>query len=550
MSDDKNKDKIFKLIWIQSINVSTPQNFYKALFRDIDKGFYLQQKIFPEELAVCTLGTYYKNDTLLTELPPDGETFEIDIETKKDNLIKKIEQVISNDEYNLTHYYEGKNMTIDYTQDNKRQFCVVIENEKQKVIFPCHVIGTTFYFTSTSMREHIFAQNLNALLYKAAIDKKTRKAMIWLKPGAANNDAAGILRFYGSEVARKKWYSIKNSLRKTSSEVKTFSPIIIDFPVEQALHMTVRGLSFPDQQSGKEKILVFDILKENSSFDFDDIEIIRDESERVQPEGAKKTRTVRAYKTSNTLKIKVPTSKLSHADIKAYVGERNTNIPNMKVTRKYTRKGKNSDIVRVEEGWEAVDISLLPPETSGDKGTRPGEEVQEPEEREPKEAKDAFTLEDFKSMVQYLKNERDVHDFILNGPSSIPLRDAENPDYLYSFREVCDKETNERRQYMSVNFTYKGHHVCVIEIDQTNLPAGCASYGLVVKGGRDFNNDVTAFLKDFVWYKRVFAIRKAVEGKKIQFLSKHHPIGKTEKYYKGWCEELLWRIEHLENSNL
>ena len=154
MSDDKNKDKIFKLIWIQSINVSTPQNFYKALFRDIDKGFYLQQKIFPEELAVCTLGTYYKNDTLLTELPPDGETFEIDIETKKDNLIKKIEQVISNDEYNLTHYYEGKNMTIDYTQDNKRQFCVVIENEKQKVIFPCHVIGTTFYFTSTSMRTH------------------------------------------------------------------------------------------------------------------------------------------------------------------------------------------------------------------------------------------------------------------------------------------------------------------------------------------------------------------------------------------------------------
>ena len=174
MSDDKNKDKIFKLIWIQSINVSTPQNFYKALFRDIDKGFYLQQKIFPEELAVCTLGTYYKNDTLLTELPPDGETFEIDIETKKDNLIKKIEQVISNDEYNLTHYYEGKNMTIDYTQDNKRQFCVVIENEKQKVIFPCHVIGTTFYFTSTSMR-NIFAQNLNALLYKAAIDKKQGK---------------------------------------------------------------------------------------------------------------------------------------------------------------------------------------------------------------------------------------------------------------------------------------------------------------------------------------------------------------------------------------
>jgi hypothetical protein len=551
MSGELNKDKTFKLIWIQSIKTSSPENVYKILFRDIDKGFYLQQRVFPEQLAVCTLGSYFKDSKLLTEIPPDGRIFEIDVESKKSNTIVKISHVLDDNEYNLTHHYEGKNKSIiDYTDENKRQFCVVLENERQKVIFPCPVIGTAYYFISKSMREHIFFQNLQSLFYTADIDKKTRKAVIKLKPGAANNDAAHIMRFCKNELARRKWHAIRNSLRSTSSaEAQTFAPIIIDFPVEQALHMTVRGLAFQDQKTGKEKILVLDILREDSSFDFDDIEIIRDENERPSSEGKKNpVAKVKSFKTTNTLEIKVPASNLSTAAITAFVGPRNTNIPNMKVTRRYI-KGKKGTVVRTEEGWEFVDVSLLPPDASGDKGVRPGDIVREPEEREPKEAKDAFTLNDFREMVEYLKNNPDVHNFMVNGPSLIPSR-VENPDtdYLYSFREVYDKETNEIRQYMSVGFTYKDYYVCAIEIDQPNLSNGCASYVLTAEGNHDFNWDITDLLKAYVQYKKVKDIRKKIEGKKMRFFSKYHPIAKIEQYYKSWCDELLWRIDQLGNA--
>ena len=549
MSGELNKDKTFKLIWIQSIKTSSPENVYKILFRDMGKGFYLQQKVFPEQLAVCTLGSYFKDSKLLTGTSPDGRIFEIDVESKKNNTITKISHVLDDNEYNLTHSYEGKHKSIDYTHENKRQFCVVLENERQKVIFPCPVIGTAYYFISKSMREHIFFQNLQSLFYTAEVNKKTRKAVIKLKPGAANNDAAHIIRFCKNELARRKWHAIRNSLRSTSSaEAQTFSPIIIDFPVEQALHMTVRGLAFQDQKTGREKILVLDILREDSSFDFDDIEIIRDENERPTSEGKKNpVAKGKSFKTTNTLEIKIPSSRLSRAEIKAFVGPRNTNIPNMRVIRSYI-KGKKGTIVRTEEGWETVDISLLPPEASGDKGVRPGDAVQEPEEREPKEVKEAFTLEDFREMVQYLNNKPDVHGFMVNGPSVIPLRGVESSGYLYSIREVCDKETNERRQYMSIGFTYKAHHVCVIEIEQTNLPVGCASYGLAAEGHHDFKEDITDLLKAYVQYRKVKDIRKKVEGNKMRFFSKYHPIEKTEHYYKSWCEELLWRIEQMKNA--
>ncbi len=552
LCDDKYRDRIFRLCWIQDIFTKPAQNYYKVLFQDIYSGMYLRENMFPEQLSYYTIGSYYKNCILYNNWPAIGETIPIEIESTENNSIKRISDVITNDNYDLRNFFtKNPSIVIDYTSENKRQYCVVLETEKQIIIFPCAVIGATYYFTSTSIRKQIFVGNLSGLYEKTIdIDDKIKAARIIMKPGSANEDAKNIVRFEKNKFAIEKWKDIRINLlgeQKSAAAVgkeSAFVPLKIDFPVKQKFNMQVRALIFPGITDSKEKILVLEIKKEYSRYDFKYlIRMRRKQSDATSIE--KEIIPTLAKETSSALINEPPSSNLSTVTIIHNLEEKNSNVEDVKVFD-VPLEAKDSTIRPLREILkEYVDISLIQSELHGEESIRPGSVEQAHKEPQNTEDKSAFTIENFRCMTEMLSSQTGVINLQIHEPRLMPARHESTQKF--SLKEAYNKVTKQRREYLHVAFTYLTLSVCLIEIDQTALPTGCATYGLVIKGDYTFTQSHVADVLDaYVNNKTVGTISEKMKKQGFRFLSKHHPRKKENGYYyEGWCEELLKKINIL-----
>ena len=149
------------------------------------------------------------------------------------------------------------------------------------------LIGAAFYFLSTSMRIQLLSQNLKGLYYPdtVTLNEKTKEASIKLKSNAADDDAKDIVRFITDKNAGKHWDEVVNNIRKmqfSKPKNETFVSVqfMADFPTAEDLEITVRAIRRKDPSSGKEKVLVLEMLNENSSFQFNWLTTYRDKKSR------------------------------------------------------------------------------------------------------------------------------------------------------------------------------------------------------------------------------------------------------------------------------
>jgi hypothetical protein len=547
LSSPQYKDKIFRLHWIQNINAEPFKNYFYVLFRDIYKGIYVYDKIFPELLSYYTIGSYYQDSELLRSEPPLGKVFDVQVKSAERNQIKKISDVISDKEYNLISFVIGKEDKIDVTRKNKSQRCVVCESERQIVIFPCAVIGGAYYFTSSSMRRQIFAQNLEGLYEHISDIRPTNgEVRIKMKPGAFHRDFKYIIRFAKDEHAKSKWYAIAHNIRKFKSEadligISTNSvPFTADFPVKQVLNMTVRGLKFFDKKTGKQKILVFDILKENSSFNFKTVLFeIKGETPEVpvNPEVI----PTETYSTSNKLKNETPSTFLKYKHIWNKLVEKNTNAKNIRVLREYTYNEKKViHTLHVSHETE-TDMSVMQARSSGDRRIRQGEVEERVVSEDERKEKEGFTLDDFIDIAEGFSNHDGVIDLNIHPEDCMPLGDKKHK--TCSLKEFYNKNTKDNRKFIYVTFKYKEYGVCLIEIDQRGLPSGTSTYVLVSHRGHSFSGeDVASLLKMYVNNAEIKEIEKEFSVRDIRFLCKKHPKAKKEDLYERWRWTLLQKI--------
>ncbi len=512
---------------------------------------YLRESIFPEHLSYYTIGSYYQNSRLYNNRPEIGDTIPIEIESTESNLIKRISDVITDDEYDLrTFFTPSSGKEKDYTSENKRQYCVIFETDKQIIIFPCAVIGATYYFTSSSIRKLIFVGNLEGLYEKPVkIDYEIKTAMIVMKPGSANEDAKNIVRFVKDLYADELWKTIRINLlqEKRSVEIfggeSSFVPLKIDFPVKQNIPMWVRALKFPGNNGTKEKILVFEILREYSRYDFEYLIRVRREQSNVTSAENELIPT-EAKKTSSTIINEPPISTLSPVTIIYNVDDKNPNAEKIKIIDLHIAATDSTIRPLREISDELVDISLIQPELHGEESVRPGSIEQSHQEPQKTKNKLAFSLKDFWYMTEILKSHTDVVNFQVYEPQLMPARDEASQKF--SLREAYNKVSRQRREYLHVTFKYLNFSVCLIEIDQTALPSGCSTYGLVIKGDYKFTqSNIEDVLNAYVRRAKIVMISDKMKKQGFIFLSKHHP-GKTEdSYYERWCEELLRKIKIL-----
>lgn len=548
ISDPKHKGRVLRLLWIQDIFTKPNENYYKVLFQDIESGIYLRESIFPEFLSYYTIGACYKDGVLSKTNPPLGETFSVSVGSMGNNRFKRISEVIKDEEYNLKNsFISAEGNPIDFTEKNKRQYCIVFQSGRQTIIFPCAVIGAAFYFTSTSMREQIFAQNIKGLYESGELDRKTKTARIIMKPGAANSDTKRIIRFATNKFAKDRWNAIKNNLLQEKKHLQrqgkdgSFVPLKIDFPVEEAFQLDVRAVKLPGEDGGKEKILVLEILKEYSGFEFERVIRIRREHKTNLGEDKNVIHT-KAHKTTDEVTPKTPSSKLTTAIINNPVEDKSAAADDIEIIDEYIPAEESNGHNVYENSEQKADLSIAQPRWNGDKLTRRGVVEQNPKKNKETKNKEAFTLDDFIQMAEKLPETEGVMLFKMHKRGYVPFK-YESPKEC-SLKESYDKTPNNRRQFIYVTFKYKGKNTCLVEIDQNNLTNGSSTYVLVSANGHGFTStDAEFLLKLYVVDSKMDEFEKEFAAKEVNFLRKNHPAEKGERHYRLWCKELLRKVQ-------
>ncbi|MCL4476565.1 MAG: hypothetical protein M1497_00775 [Nitrospirae bacterium] len=533
MQEGENKDKIFRLIWVQNLDMSDHR--FRVLFKLAEPdGKYLMAKIAPEQLFVYAPGAYYINGQRLENPQEEGENIPLSFDALEKNSVRTVGKAFSDDLYDLRHH------RLTYS---KSQYCVVIDTGTHEFIFPCFVLGAAYYFTSASMCRQLFAQALEGLYEPGSIhvDPGARHASIFLKTNAADGDAADIIRFAKNSNARKKWEGIVHNLRRQIHKGKEDMnvPLIADFPVAAKLTVTVRAVRRFYPELGKEKVLILEILKENSPFDFDKLTI---ERINMPPRKVDVTRRTKERMTTRVTTVRVPTSGLASADIKNTEPPKNIHKSEMVIEKKYVGDEKGSVLVPTAGSGEGeADLSLTDSANDGDAGVRHGE-VKPPDQQDPEiRYKECFSLKDFQEMVVPLAKEEGVQDFQIIGPLAMPRRTGKN--IKGSRWEFFDREHTTSRKYLRVTFTYKSISACLVEVDQNALSSTTATYVLMLPDRRRISHDeVREFLDMFVKREMVELMGDHFRSKGFIFFGKKHPIDKTGEHYQAWRHALLRRI--------
>ncbi|TSK07737.1 MAG: hypothetical protein FPO08_00010 [Geobacter sp.] len=275
MLSDRFLGETFRILWPLDLELSSSSQKIKLLLRNERNGFYLVGAVAPEYLFYCTIGSRFKEGKKL-EGPGLGNVFSFRVTSQDRNTVLLASNAITEDEYSLSHSYQTNNpdgspRLVDYGKYCKHQRCLVFNDGVDKIVIPCAVIAATYYFTSISMREQVFAQNLRGLYAFANVDPATREATILMKPGAGDDDIARIARFAIDPHAEKCWDAIMNLIRRDQWIGKNgikHCPITADIPVVQDLDLKVRGLRTANNRGGNTTV-VFEILEENSRYPFE-----------------------------------------------------------------------------------------------------------------------------------------------------------------------------------------------------------------------------------------------------------------------------------------
>ena len=569
MSGDKHRHRTFRLLWIQGINTTPGNNFYKVLFQDVHSRMYLVEDIFPEFLhSHYAIGLHYKDGRLDYRRPPVGETIRVSVNSTSENRFVPASDVLSDAEYKLNQWFPTPNGHLDFSKYNKRQYCLVAEESGNQIIIPCAVVGARFYFTSSSMRRQLFSMKLDGLYEDIKFDSTKGSVTLLLNSGASGEDAPLIARFVLDAFANERWHAVYKSLLEQKrhmdieGDMAHVAPLQIDFPVCQRIDMKVRGLRFPSAAGRGEKILVLEILEENSRFNFNTLTVRK----KTRGKGTGKKAVVKVPQPAEcNVTNKKPSSKARHHSIEV-TSRIHTNPAYSRVrTLKefYTdpaKEGKDSCIPVPVIGEPSAAVSFIAGDSEGDSGTRQAsvgsrlqasdhesEETKSGGSEQKQEASAGtninFTLEDFKEMSTFLMWSLDVDNFLMSDPKRVPVKNTRRQREELALKESYDRSYDNKRQYITVTFNYAGKSVCLIEIDHDGLVAGPGTIYLIT----DESTSSPASYAKMVADRFVYGITHEETAKDLQkagitFGTKIHPMAKDNPFYLRWAMELLKKI--------
>ena len=541
ITDARYKDVKFKLHYIADISTKPGENRYHAIFRSIKArtDFDLTEEIPPELLSYYVIGTFYRNGKRLPNEYLGLEPIKFPL---ADGEILKIKEINEITKHKIPA--DAKK----YIKLIENQYAYFGRIDGYSVIIPCHVIGSAFYFTSTTMRKRIFDSKIESLYYKTGFDDIKGYPYIILKTGVPDSDAAFAYFYAVNKEARLKWHSIKNNLyleKKALDDKKAFSgfvPLKIDFHIEGKFE--IFAITLKDEAS--KRIFVYKILNaESLVYNYDKI-IIRRYSKDTNKEFDETTRDIMQnpiYRTktkkTGIISNEAPSYRNSIKIIEDDGEDDFFGIEKIKeiINKDDNELDKEKGNINFVSGKEAKDLSFSQLRDVRNSNTRPAETK--------KAEQDYFSLDDFKELAKTFKEKYDEFIekdcFIISEPTKLPVRKGKK---RLNIKESYDGRN--LRKYITARFVFTGgeahKNVLLIELDQKYSGKGFSTYILIGE------NIITAaqktdFLRRYLLNMNLDNIENYLSTQDIGLVRKKHP----DKSYKGksferWCKDLYKKI--------
>lgn len=548
MLSEPNRGQTFRLIWHLDLELSSRSHKVKLLFRNEKTRFYITGEIAPEFLSFCTIGSRFRDGKKIGG--QEGKTFTCRVVSRDRNSILPAYKALTDDEYDLSYAYKIKNLDgsvkkIDRSSFCKHQLCLMFQEGADKIVIPCAVVGATYYFTSTSMREQVLSQNLRGLYEEATLDQLTRKASILLKPNARDDDALHIARFAFDLRAKGSWDFVMNHVRANKRKGKNdeiYCPLAADFPVEQELLLKVRGHRVPNPAGGF-TLVVFEILDENSGYPFDALAVQRRRPHRLSGP-APETATRTGVNPDNRIVGDNPTNRRDATEISKPQSQSNPYHSDIVVTKELLPPRKDAlltDGVRfITEGKEEASLSPQR-EMEGERPTAKGYLGPKKDNNEGEKESYEMSLDDFIIMASGLGAMAGVTNLGISALQIMPQKFRRDFSKRLSLRESYDRKHNNRRKYVTVSFSYNGTNVMLVEIDQYGLPGGCSTY-ILVSDNELVEDHAIHVLKGYINGRALTETTDQLRKRGVSMKTKIHPISNGSVHTEKWRELLLKEI--------
>jgi hypothetical protein len=554
MRKAKSAGLVFKLHWVLDLVSNSSYCNVNLLFKNIKNNSILIDTIQPELLSYCTVGSCFIDGKKLDRVPY-GEEFEFTIDSASNNRIDETRHEISDAEYNLS--LNEKYAT--YSEISKKQYCFIQQSGNIKIIIPCFVIASAYYFKSTSLRNAILSRRLDSLFHNISFDPVSRHASIYLKSEGNQGDAIAIARLKLDIFANQRLNLCVNHFYANKNN--PYKRLKFDFPVEQELSIKARGHFSADRKT----FIVFQILRDDSRYPFDSLEVIYEKEEDRSGETTEFSAT--KTKHSGEISDRLPSdANVRHLLEKSEKIE-NPNEDKIEVKKTVIPKPPAEKAPETVYDENQTDLSLQPGSLNDgevSRGTVKEKEEEEDKDKD-KKVKQVLPLDVFKKMVDPLNNlffnlttgkiedESSRSKLRINGPGEIKVQVT---DYCYSedlvwkhksktklsLKESYDHTIANRRRCAYVFFTFHGRHVFLVEIDQQGLPGnGCSTMVLISKNIINKASAESA-VEEFV--KKVLLTEREMNfaSKGIILKTKNHPEEFNDNSLMVWRARLLRKV--------
>lgn len=540
MSGPKRAGKIYRLYWVLDLTTDSSRCYVSLLFKNTQTQEVLIDTIPPELLSYCTVGSYFLNGKKIDRLRhPDGRRLEFTIDSAAGNHLIETSEAFSDVEYNLTCNEES----LKYSDICKKQFCFVQQVGDTKIVVPSFAIASAYYFKSSSLRHAILSRNLGSLFYNCNIEGGTKHAVIEMKPFGNLGDAKSIARFKLDAVANKNMKVCMNHLYANKNA--PYKRLKFNFPVEQLLTIKARGYLTKDA-SEKKTFIVYQILREDSRFPFDSLEIIYEKEETKENDGKSVEFPVTKTKHNGHLSDSLPSDGLVRHLLKSSDKVENPNEKEIEEKRTAVPKPPEEKTSQIVNDERETDISLQPG-TLDDGETSRGS-VKEEDEHKPKQVS---SLANFKPMVDSLSSFSET--MTLNKVKVL----IQVTGYKYTeqfvwkrkqskahltLKESYDNSPQNRRNCAYVSFMCHDRYVWLVEIDQVGLPGNGCSTMVLISRNVISKDSAESVVKDFVQAVTHEKIRKGLSSSNIIFETKNHPEDYEDTTTRDWRNSLLRKV--------
>jgi len=536
LCDEQNQDIEFKLVWITDISTKQGNNSYQLIFESLnaENNFYITEELPPELLNKYIINNHYLNCKELGKNNLINE--QITIRPSESKILKIKDTPNRNDNKSA--------ITQIYSERIGEQYASVCKYNGYYLIIPCHVIGSAFYFTSTTMRKRIFDSKIEALYHKVGIEEGC--PYVILKTGVPDSDAEFVYFYATNEHARTQWYAIKNNLYaekkalESKAKCKGYVPLKIDFPFIEPVDINILGI----KEKKNKRIIVLKIIDfdKPKAFGFSEVtpkryskKIKRKENTNAAEKTIFKTKT----KDTGILESKDPSYKNKMR--KVIEDGYNEKMFQDIVVRKKEIIYKDDEELSEENGHnnvfitnpEKTDISFNTLRDVKNSNIRPVEME--------KIENNYFTFDDFKALIRMFTEKNflhtDKHSLLFSNPAIFPIKKKKK---RYNNKESYD--TKNLRNFITARFSYTKNstkkNILIVELDQKSSK-GFSIFIFIADNADIYNYYAKIFLRKYAANVNFDKIQKAFGKQGVRLIRKNHPEkGDKNKRFETWSWDL------------